>query len=460
MQQFDVIVIGAGSGLDVATGAADAGLKVALVEDGPLGGTCLNRGCIPSKIIIKSAEVADIIRRASEFGLKSSLQKIDLKKVTSRASSLVDVDAQAIEQGVKATKNQTLFKGKGRFVAPYTVEVNGQQITAKKIVIAAGARPTIPKIAGLEKVPFLSSTEALRLTKLPESMIIIGGGYIAAELGYFYATLGTKVTILQRNKLLIPREDIDVSTAFTKLWEEKGDAFFNTEIINVVQKGKVCKVTFKSNNQTKKISAEKLLIATGVTPNSDTLDIEKSGVQITDHGFIKVNKYMETSVKNIWALGDIAGKYMFKHSANQEAEYVLEAILKQKRTVLPAKAIAYYPMPHAIFSSPQIAGVGLTEQEAQEQKYKYAVGKYEYRMTGMGAALAEENGFVKFIVDQKTKEILGCHILGPEASTLIHEVCVAMKADKKRALDIIRNTIHIHPALSEVVQRAAWKVPL
>lgn len=460
MQEFDLIVIGAGSGLDVAAGAVDAGLKVAIIEDGPLGGTCLNRGCIPSKIIIKSAEVADIIRRASEFGLKSSLQKIDLKKVTTRASSLVDTDAQAIEQGVKATKNQTLFKGKGRFVAPYTVEVNGEQITAKKIVIAAGARPTIPSIPGLDKVPFLTSTEALRLTKLPESMIIIGGGYIAAELGYFYAALGTKVTILQRNKLLIPREDIDVTTAFTKLWEEKGDAFFNTEIINVVQKGKVCKVTFKSNNQTRKISAEKILIATGVTPNSNTLDIEKSGVQITDHGFIKVNKYMETSMKNIWALGDIAGIYMFKHSANQEAEYVLEAILKQKKTVLPAKAIDYYPMPHAIFTNPQIAGVGLTEQEAQQQERTYVIGKYEYKMTGMGAALAEENGFVKFIVDQKTKEILGCHILGPEASTLIHEVCVAMKADRRKALEIIRNTIHIHPALSEVVQRAAWKVPV
>ncbi len=460
MQEFDLIVIGAGSGLDVAADAADAGLKVAIVEDGPLGGTCLNRGCIPSKIIIKSAEVADTINHAQKFGLNASLKKIDLKKITTRASSLVDADAQAIEQGVEATKNQTLFKGKGQFIAPSVIEVNGEQITAKKIVIAAGARPTIPKIAGLDKVPFLTSTEALRLTKLPESMIIIGGGYIAAELGYFYAALGTKVTILQRNKLLIPREDVDVAKVFSELWKEKGDAFFNTEITNVAQKGKKCTVAFRSNNQTKKISAEKILIATGVTPNSDTLDIEKSGVQITDHGFIKVNKYMETSIKNIWALGDIAGVFMFKHSANQEAEYVLEAILKQKKTVLPAKAIDYYPMPHAIFSSPQIAGVGLTEQEAEEQKRNYVIGKYEYRMTGMGAALAEENGFVKFIVDKKTKEILGCHILGPEASSLIHEVCVAMKADRKRALDIIRNTIHIHPALSEVVQRAAWKVPV
>ncbi len=460
MQEFDVIVIGGGSGLDVAAGAADAGLKVAIVEDGPLGGTCLNRGCIPSKMIIKSAEIADTIHRAPAFGLKSSLQKINLKKITTRASSLVDADAQAIEQGVKATTNQTLFKGKGKFVAPYVIEVNGEQITAKKIVIAAGARPSIPKISGLDKVPFLTSTEALRLTKLPQSMIIIGGGYIGAELGYFYAALGTNVTILQRNKLLIPREDIDIASVFTKLWQEKDDVFFNTEIVNVTQKRNVCAVTFKSNGQTKTITAEKILIAAGVTPNTDTLNVEKAGLQITDHGFIKVNRLMETSVKNIWALGDVVGNYLFKHSANQEAEYVLEAVLKQKKSVLPAKVIDYYPMPHAIFTNPQIAGVGLTEQQAQEQNRNYVVGKYEYNMTGMGAALNEKDGFVKFIVDKKTKEILGCHILGPEASTLIHEVCVAMKADGKKALDIIRNTIHIHPALSEVVQRAAWKVPV
>ncbi len=460
MQQFDLIVIGAGSGLDVAAGAADAGLKIAIIEDGPLGGTCLNRGCIPSKIIIKSAEVADIIHRALEFGLKASLAKIDLKKVTTRASSLVDADAKSIEQGVTATKNQTLFKGKGKFVAPYILEVNGEQITAPKIVIATGARPTIPQILGLDKVSFLTSTEALRLTKLPESMIIIGGGYIGAELGYFYAALGTKVTILQRNKLLIPREDVEVAKVFSELWKEKGNAYFNTEIINVVQNKNICKVTFRSNNQTKTIAAEKLLIATGVTPNSDTLDLEKAGIQITDHAFIKVNKFMETSAKNIWALGDIAGNYMFKHSANQEAEYILETILRKKKSLLPPKAIDYFPMPHAIFTNPQIAGVGLTEQQAQEQKRNYVIGRYEYQMTGMGAALKEKNGFVKFIVDKKTKEILGCHILGPEASTLIHEVCVAMKADRKKALENIRNTIHVHPALSEVVQRAAWKVPL
>lgn len=459
MREFDLIVIGAGSGLDVAAGAADAGLNVAIVEEGSLGGTCLNRGCIPSKMVIQSAEVAETINRAAEFGLSASLGKVNLKKVTNRANSLVDADARSIEQGVKKTENQTLFKGKGKFVAPRTIEVNGEQVTAKKIVIAAGARPTIPSLPGLEKVPFLTSTEALRLTALPSSLIIIGGGYIAAELGYFFAALGTKITILQRNKLLVPREDKDVAAAFTRLWAERSNVFCNAEVVRVEQKGKQCIVEFKINGEARKVKAEKLLIAAGVTSNADKLSLEKTGVMLNNKGFIVVNRLMETSAKNIYALGDVVGKFLFKHSANLEAEYVLGEILR-KKSVLPSKIIDYYPMPHAVFSSPQIAGVGLTEQEAEEKKLSYVIGKYEYQNTGMGAALAEEEGFVKFIVAKKTKEILGCHIFGPEAATLIHEVCAAMKANKKKALEIIRDTIHIHPALSEVVQRAAWKVPV
>ncbi len=461
MRTFDLIVIGGGSGLDVAAGAAEAGLNVAIIEEGPLGGTCLNRGCIPSKMIIKSAEVAGVVKKAAQFGVQAVLQKIDLKKITNRANSLVDTDARQIEQGVRSTKNQTLFKGRGTFVAPSTLEVNGETISAKKIVIAAGARPAIPLIPGLKRLPFLTSTEALRLTTLPKSLIIIGGGYIAAELGNFFALLGTKVTILQRNKLLIPREDADVATLFTTLWQKRSDVYLQSEIINTQKKGKNVQVQFRVDGKKKTIIAEKLLLAAGVQPNTDTLAVEKAGVKMNENHFIIVNRFMETSMKNIWALGDIAGMYLFKHSANLEAEYVLNAVLKKRSfPLVPKKAVDYYPMPHAIFTSPEIAGVGLTEQEAQQQGKKYVVGKYEYKNTGMGAALNEEQGFVKFIVDKKNKEILGCHILGPEASTLIHEVCVALKADRKKALEIVRNTVHIHPALSEVVQRAAWKVPL
>lgn len=454
MKSFDLIVIGAGSGLDVAVEAANRGLKTAIIEEGPLGGTCLNRGCIPSKMVIHAADVAEEIKRANLFGLKASLSGVDFKKVTSRASHTVDEDSKSIEQALRAGKNPVLFKSRAKFIAPHALQVGKERITGRKIVIAAGARPVIPPLQGLDKVPYMTSTEALRLTTLPKSMIIIGGGYIGAEMGHFYAALGCKVIVIQRGSLLLSREDKDVAELFTKLWKQKYGVVCNCDVTRVEKKGKKIIVHTMHEGKEKRFVAEKLLIATGVKPNSDTLDLQKTGVKTNERGFITVNKYMETSAKNIWALGDIAGIYLFKHSANLEAEYVLANLFGKKSPV------DYYPMPHAIFTNPQIAGVGMTEQEAREKKEEYVIGKYEYKNTGMGAAMEEEEGFVKFIVDRKSKEILGCHILGPDASTLIHEVVVAMKADWKKALEILRTAVHVHPALSEVVQRAAVKVPV
>ncbi len=454
MKSFDLIVIGAGSGLDVAVEAANRGLRTAIIEEGPLGGTCLNRGCIPSKMIIHSADVAEEIKKANLFGLKASLTGIDFKRVTTRASHIVDEDSESIEQALRSGKNPVLFKSRAKFIAAHTLQVGKEKIIGNKIVIAAGARPSIPFLSGLDKVPYMTSTEALRLTTLPKSMIIIGGGYIGAEMGHFYAALGCKVTIIQRGSLLLSREDKEISELFTRLWKQKYGVVCNCDVIKVEKQGKKVVVHTKHGGKKKRFVAEKLLIATGVKPNSDILDVAKVGVRTNERGFITVNKYMETSVKNIWALGDIAGIYLFKHSANLEAEYVLANLFGKK------KAVDYYPMPHAIFTNPQIAGVGMTEQEAREKNKEYVIGKYEYKNTGMGAAMEEKAGFVKFIVDRKSKEILGCHIIGPDASTLIHEVVMAMKADRKKALEILRMAVHVHPALSEVVQRAALQVPV
>ncbi len=453
MKTFDLIVIGSGSGLDVAVEAANRGLKVAIIERGPLGGTCLNRGCIPSKILLHVAEVADTVRRAPAFGIPSTISDIDIATITRCTCNLVDNDSQRIEQALGKGKNPQLFKGTAKFISQKTLTVNNQTILGKKILIAAGARTTIPPIAGLDRVPYLTSTEALRLTEKPNRRLIIGGGYIGAELGYFYAAMGTKITIIQRGGVLLSREDEEIAQTFTSIWKKRYQVLLNTSVKSVARGGEGVVVHVVQDGKTRTLTAEKLFIATGVTPNSDLLEVAKTGVKTNQQGFITVNQYLETSVKDIWALGDIAGVYLFKHSANLEADYVLHNILSKKK-----KAVDYFPMPHAVFTDPQIAGVGLTEQEAREQKKSYIVGKYEYRRTGMGAALKEKDGFVKFIVEKKTKEILGCHIIGPQASTLLHEVVVAMKANRKKALEILQTTVHVHPALSEVVQRAALSV--
>ena len=447
MQNFDLIVIGAGSGLNVSSAAADMGMKVAVVEKGPMGGTCLNRGCIPSKIIIHSADVAETLKKSKLFGINSRISSIDFKKITGRASSIVDKDAKEIEQGIREDKNTTLFKVEAKFIAERTLKVGKETIKGNKVVIAAGTRPSIPPIEGLNEVDYITSDEALRLKKQPKTMTILGGGYIAAELAHFFGALGTKINIIQRREFLIPEEDEEISRKFTEIFGKKYNILTGYNATRVSKKGKNFIVVAEGKKSNKKIISDALLVAAGRTPNTDILDVKKGDVDIDEKGFIKTNDYLETTAKNTWALGDIAGKYLFKHSANLEAQYVYNnAVLKQKIKV------DYTAMPHAIFSSPQIAGVGLREQDLKQKKIDYAVGRYNYIDSGMGIALQDKDGFVKIFADKKTKKILGCHIIGTDASTLIHEVIVAMKAGLK--VDALSDAVHVHPALSEVVQRA------
>ncbi len=447
MQTFDLIVIGAGSGLNVSSAAAEKGLKVAVVEKGPLGGTCLNRGCIPSKIIIHSADVAETIRNSILFGINSRISSIDFKKITLRASNIVDKDAKEIEEGIRESKNTTLFKFEAKFIADRTLQVRKETIKGDKVIIAAGTRPSIPNIEGLKDVDFITSDEALRLRKQPKVMTILGGGYIAAELAHFYGSLGTRINIIQRGNLLVPNEDEEISKKFTEIYKKKYNVLTGFQATNVMKKGKKFVVIAKNSKSRKKLVSDQLLVATGRTPNTDILDVKKGNVEINEKGFVKTNEYLETTAKNTWALGDIVGKFLFKHSANLESQYVYNNAVLGKRI-----AVDYAAMPHAIFSSPQISGVGLREQDLKSRKMNYAVGKYNYINSGMGLALQDKEGFVKIFADKKSRNILGCHILGTDASTLIHEAVIAMK--NNLSVDAISSSVHVHPALSEVVQRA------
>lgn len=449
-KHYDLIVIGAGSGLNVASAAANQlDWNVALVENGPLGGTCLNRGCIPSKMIIHAADVAETIRHSHRFGIDSQINAIDFAAITTRASALVDEEAQQIEQNVLDHPKIDLYKTTGSFSATKTVQVGDQQITGDKILIAAGARPFIPPIPGLDTVDYWTSTEALRQTTQPKSLIIIGGGYIGMELGHFYGSLGTDITVIEAFDVLLSREDQEIAQTFTRLFSQKYNVFLGHRVLRVSQNEAGLKQVFfaKDGEAEQQVEAEAILVVTGTTPNTDTLNLENTTVQTTDRGYVITDEFMETTEKDIWALGDIVGKAPFKHGANYEAQIVLKNLQK------PESAQADYTIiPHAVFSSPQIAGVGLTEEQAKEQGIAYEVRKKDYIKTGMGQAMLAEDSFVKCIVDPQENKILGCHIIGPEASTLIHEVVVAMTMAGGN-ISAITDTIHIHPALSEVVQR-------
>lgn len=464
MQEFDLIVIGSGSGLDVASAAAQSGLKVAIIEKGRMGGTCLNRGCIPSKLLIHSADVVETIKNAGLFGINVNGFAVDFEKIVSRVIEIIDSESDGIKHAFSHVENPKLFSSECKFVDEKTIAVGdgsgGKTLKAENILIASGTRPFIPKISGLEGSGFITSDQALRMKKQPRRLTIIGGGFIAAELAHFYGMLGTEVNIIQRNDVLVPSEDEEVAKKFTEIYSKKYNVYVGYNIESVSRDNDDgsdgddggtfhISATKKSSDKEKiEVESDQLLVATGRVPDSDMLDLEKTKVKTDERGFIVVNEYLETNIKGIFALGDAVGRYMFKHTANHEAQYAYNNIMHPDRMV----AVDYTAMPHAVFSSPQIARVGYTEQQLKKEKIEYLKSMYPYINTAMGQAIEDRDGFVKFLVD-KHDRILGCHIIGSYASILIHEVLVAMRLGA--GIDSIARTVHIHPALSEVVARAA-----
>ncbi|MBI2430836.1 MAG: dihydrolipoyl dehydrogenase [Candidatus Levybacteria bacterium] len=447
MKKFDVIVVGSGAGLEVASFAAEKGMSVAIVEEGPLGGTCLNRGCIPSKMLIHSADVVETIKSSEKFGIKSRIENIDFASIVKRVSEMVDTDSSGIEKAIRESGNPTLYKMHGKFIGPKKMQVGSEQIEADKVFIVGGTRPSIPSLPGLETTPYLDSTKALRLEKQPEHLVIIGGGYIAAELAHFYGALGTKITILVRGEKILKEEDEEIADWITREFSKKYQILFNAEAETVSYQDS--KFTIKLKGDGNKIIADQLLVAAGRIPNTDILDIKATGVEMDDKGFIKVNQYLETNVEGVWAFGDILGILPFRHTANDQVGFAIRDAFTDKKVPFDPFAIG-----HAVFSSPQVGGVGKTEQELKKMGIKYKVGKAELKDTGMGGAL-QENGLAKVLVDEQNN-ILGVHIIGPDASILIHEAIVAMKANGK--IGAITNSVYIHPALSEWLQRAFFAI--
>ena len=451
MKKFDVITIGSGGGSKISSPAASIGLKVAVIEKDRLGGTCLNRGCIPSKMLIHPADVAIEIKEAYRFEIQNNpLFSVDFEKLVERISSTVDADSNKIKTSYTNHPNISLYQGNAKFIDNKIIEINSEQITADKIFIAVGTRPTIPNIPGLLDTPFITSTEALRITTQPSSMIIIGGGYIGCELGHAYGALGTKTTFLVRSKLL-RLQDEEISTEFQKIFSRYHDVRLGAIPTKVEYNNNTFTVHYTQDSKNSSVTAEDLLIATGITSNVDTLDLINTDIELQPGNFIRVNEYLETSVSNVFALGDCIGKYFFRHSVNFEGEYLFDYVFGGK-TKAP---IHYPPMPHAVFTHPQVAAVGATEEELKTKGIDYVVGLNPYKSSAMGMALLSEYGFCKILVDRKNRRLLGGHIIGPEASDMIHMIIAYMNMNA--TLDDMLRTIYIHPALPEIVRNAARK---
>jgi dihydrolipoamide dehydrogenase len=448
MKEYDVIVIGSGAGSVIVEQSLIHGQTVAWVDKGPLGGTCLNVGCIPSKILVFVADRIMEIQEAEKLGIRAEIKEIDFPSIMRRMRESTRESQRRLREGIKRVSELDFYEALGQFVDDYTLEVGGEKIRGRRIFIVSGARPLIPSIRGLEKIHYLTNETLLELKQRPKSLIIIGGGYIAAEYAHFFAALGTEVTILQRGARLVKDEEPEISDLLKQEMGERMKIRIHTEALEAAKdpNGGHIIARDKVSGKKTKFSAEAVLIAAGRKSNADLLKVENTGVETDERNYIKVNDLLETSKKNIWALGDAIGKKMFRHSANHQAGLVWRNSIHGE-----ANRVDLNGVPHAVFSHPQVASVGLGEEEAKRH-HDILVGEAKYSDVAQGKAMLEERSFAKAIVEKGTWKILGFHIIGPHASILIQEVIDAMNTGGT-AIPIIGG-MHIHPALPEVVQAA------
>ncbi len=452
MQSFDIIVIGSGSGLEVSAAAAERGLNVAVVESGPFGGTCLNRGCIPSKMLVHVADLAQAISDSERFGIHASVEHVDWPRIVERTFHEIDEDSANILEGNRRAENITVFTGEARFTGHKRLEVDGAEIGAETVVIAAGTRPTAPDIPGLADVGYETTDTIMRIERLPPRLAILGGGFVAAELGHVFRSLGSEVTIITRGRTMLSNEDRDIAETMTRAYARRFTLLLESTLTAASRDGDVIRLevgpSADRDGDVSQVECDALLVATGRVPNTDRLAVAETGVETDARGYVRTNGRLETNVPGIWALGDIVGRWHLKHSANLEAAHVANNILEPDS---PAE-VDYHAMPWAIFGSPQIGGVGLTEYEARDQGRPYAVASYPYDRTAYGASIEDHDGFVKVLADPSTGEILGCHVIGYEASILVQEAVNLMRF--RLPIDVIAQSIYIHPALPEVMQSA------
>jgi dihydrolipoamide dehydrogenase len=459
LKTYDLIAIGTGSAMIILESMLrrDPDLKAAVIDKDDPGGICLTRGCIPTKLLIYPADMVRHVQEARNLGIDAKIRRIDFHWVMERMRSAVQAEVEEIRESLTHSENVDYFHGEAEFVGPYKLKVRGHIITAKLIFLCLGSRPQVPQVEGLEGVKFYTSDDILQIQSLPRAIAILGGGYIAAEYGHFFSSMGSRVTIIGRNPQFLPSEEPEVSRLALQEMSRHMDVLSNHEVIRVEPaKGGKKKISARDRATGRIMTRlfDEMLVAAGRTSNADMLHPDRSGVQTDEHGWIRVNPFLETTRKNIWAMGDATGRHLFKHVANYEAGVVYHnAVLKQ-----PLRA-DYRAVPHAVFTYPEIAAVGLKEKEAIEEagREDILIGFQRYEDTARGQAMGVKGCFVKVIVERRSRRILGAHIIGPQASVLIQEI-VNLMYTQERSMDPIVSGMHIHPALTEVVERAFYNL--
>ena len=455
MEEFDVIIIGSGpAGYVCAIRAAQLGLKVCCVDKSVLGGTCLNIGCIPSKSLLHASQAYDQTKSYEALGISFSSVSFDLNKIMQSKNDSVKTLTGGVNFLFKKNKI-THKKGFAKIINNNEVEIsnniNSELVKTKNIVIATGSEPSIPSDALIDEKNILSSTGALSLDKVPGHLVIIGAGYIGLEMGSVWSRLGSKVTVIEYEDHILPNMDREIATNFQKILIKQGFDFkLSTSFNKVIKKNDKLSVLIENDGQTLEIDCDKILISMGRKPYSYGLNLKNIGVEMDKKGFIQTNKKFQTSLNNIYAIGDCKNGPMLAHKASEEGVAVAEILAGQ------AGQVNYDAIPSVIYTFPEVASVGKTEEELKNASIQYKVGKFPFTANAKATVMQETEGFVKIISDYKTDEVLGVHIVGADAGNLIAELVVAMEFGAS-AEDLAR-TCHAHPTLTESIKEAALNV--
>ena len=453
--RHDLVIIGAGSGNTIVDDSF-AELDVAIVEEGLFGGTCLNRGCIPSKMLAYTAEVAGIVRGAGRYDVDARLDGVRWRDVRERVFDRLDRDAAEGKKGREDSDFVTVYTGRARFTGPRRLIVDtadGEvELEADQVVLATGSRPVVPPVVADSGLPYETSDTMMRVESLPKRLAVLGGGYVAVELAQVFAEFGAEVTIVEKQDTLLAGMDRTVTERFTGLAADRFDLRLGTELTTLAGEPGALRLTLDDGSV---IEADTLLVAVGRQPNGDRLDLDRAGVDTHDDGRIVVDEYQRTTAEGVFALGDASTDKPLKHVANREAD-VVKHNLRHPDDLVHTDHTA---IPAGVFTHPQLASVGATEQECRDEGKDYVVGCKEYSSTAYGWAVEDESGLCKVLADRKTGMILGAHLLGPQAATLIQPLVLAMSLGIP-AMTVARTPYWIHPAPTEVVENALLDLDL
>jgi mycothione reductase len=455
----DLLIIGTGSGNSVI-GPEHDDLDIAIVERDVFGGTCLNRGCIPSKMYVYAADLAELARSGPALGVDTRFHGVDWKSIRDRIFARIDPIAAGGEAYRKGLDNVTVYQGDGRFTGERTLRVRGDEldveVTADQVVLAAGARVSIPDVPGLRDVPFHTSDTIMRIDELPEHLIVYGAGYIAAELAHVFGAFGVRITIIARSATMLTFEDDDIRLRFTEVYRHRPgfEVLTSTQVLEVRNGGDGVEIDVSVDGDHRTVTGDMLLVATGRTPNTDELDVTAAGVEVDTLGFVVTDEHLRTTAPGVWALGDICNPMMLKHTANHDARIVAHNLVVDSAVSPGDLRLAERRfVPHAVFGNPQVASVGATERSLSAADVPITVSLQPYGSAAYGWAMEDTQSLCKLIAHRHTRRLLGAHIVGPQASTLIQQLVQGMRFGLT-VDQMARDHYFIHPALTEVVEQA------